>query len=281
MSKVTKVNIPYRETADLMAKRTLDESFPQLKPYLKSGVKVLDVGCGHGSITLNVADVVKPGEVIGIDAMKEWVDQATEEAEKKKLSNITFRHSDAHNLDFPDDTFDVAFSNHVFANIIDPLLALKEQKRVTKTGGWVIVRAGDMGSHLRHPPCPAFEKVYLARAQYAEYLQTKFKPGDDVPGFYNNPCNMRKCVEWFSKAGLSDLKVEGIPNVRHPGTEDFEPDTWRLSLEGPFSEVYKNMFAEGFLDNETLEQAQKEMDAFYSDPYAILFGGSFVASGRV
>jgi len=51
--------------------RTLDENVPELKPYLRPGANVLDVGCDPGTITLGVAEAVKPGEVVGIDLDEE------------------------------------------------------------------------------------------------------------------------------------------------------------------------------------------------------------------
>ena len=55
---------------DLMAiygERSLETMFPELKTYLTAGARVLDVGCGPGNLTLDVAQEVHPGSVIGID----------------------------------------------------------------------------------------------------------------------------------------------------------------------------------------------------------------------
>jgi SAM-dependent methyltransferase len=58
--------------------RTLDTEIPELKPFLKPGMTVLDVGCGFGTITLDVANTVKPGQVVGIDPSAHRVDVARE-----------------------------------------------------------------------------------------------------------------------------------------------------------------------------------------------------------
>ena len=283
MKKVVKFDIPNLQSAtDNLSKRSLENNFPQLCSYLKPNSKVLDVGCGPGTITIGVAQYLKSGEVVGIDPIEDWIDSANELARQKKLKNVVFKLGDSHNLDFPDDSFDVTYSHFVIKHLIDPVMGLKEQKRVTKKGGWVIARLGEYGITLRYPSCPAVEKVMAARARYSEYLQSRYKPGDHIRGFYADSNAGRKCVEWFTKAGLEELIVESNAKVEHPGTKNFDKTSMsrRLSMDGPFSEFYKGMFETGFLELNILQQAQKEMDAWYSEPYAFIFQGEIVAIGR-
>ena len=66
---------------DLLAvykKRNLDNTFPALKPFLKSGMSVLDVGCGPGTITVGVAKEIDPGSAVGVERETKSVEQATE-----------------------------------------------------------------------------------------------------------------------------------------------------------------------------------------------------------
>jgi ubiquinone/menaquinone biosynthesis C-methylase UbiE len=92
--------------------RTLDRDVPELKSFLRLGWTVLDVGCGTGTITLGVAKAIHPSEVVGIDPSEHAIDAARKWAAQVSYpSNITFRVSDGHRLEFPDEFFDMAYSH--------------------------------------------------------------------------------------------------------------------------------------------------------------------------
>jgi ubiquinone/menaquinone biosynthesis C-methylase UbiE len=284
MKKVTKLDFKIKETTELLQKRSLDEDFPELKPYLKPGIKVLDVGCGPGSVTRGVAEYVSPGEVTGVDAVGEWIDTANDLAAKQKLTNLCYRHMDAHDLDFPDDCFDVTYSRQAMQYFIDPVRCLKEQKRVTKEGGWIYAKVADLGIRLIHPPCPAFDKIMDARARYADYLAENYKPGDHISGFYLNPCSGRRCVEWFTKAGLTIEMMEILPpEIVRPGTESHDSRALakQFRLNGLRQEHYRAMIEAGFVKEEDFERARKAMDSWYDEPYGFLFQGALRVAARV
>src|SRR5580658_3161202 len=70
--------------------RTAENSAAYLLPFLQPGLSVLDVGCGPGTITADLALLVAPGEVVGIDASSEVVAQAAASTEGAGLSNLRF-----------------------------------------------------------------------------------------------------------------------------------------------------------------------------------------------
>jgi SAM-dependent methyltransferase len=286
--------------------RTLDRDIPELKEYLKSGAKVLDIGCGPGTITLDVASVVYPGEVIGIDPFeyriqeaRDWVAEVTPDA------NISFEVGDSHKLDFPDDSFDVVYSHTVLHFLLDPVSALKEQKRVVKKGGWVIASGvRDSWASPRHPPCPHWFKVWQALDRYQQSVLREFQlSGVDPVAYINrqrksNPSGMlyydlragRKCFDWFSSAGLDDLQITvKAERMQYPGSEHMEHHfAWDLILlyepESGFEEQValwaERMIAEGLLDEETLERAKEEARAWYQDPSAFNYWTLIFAAGR-
>ena len=83
--------------------RTLEQDIPELKEYLRPGAEVIDIGCGSGTITLDVAEAVRPGQVIGIDPNEERIDLAREWlTQHPYINNVSFQLGDSHSLDFPD-----------------------------------------------------------------------------------------------------------------------------------------------------------------------------------
>jgi ubiquinone/menaquinone biosynthesis C-methylase UbiE len=73
---------------------------------------------------------------VGVDESERLIEEARTLADKLKTSNAAFRVGEADDLPFPDETFDLVYSTWVCGWVCDPVQALKEQKRVTKPGGW-------------------------------------------------------------------------------------------------------------------------------------------------
>ena len=100
-------------------------------PHLRSGMTLLDCGCGPGTITLGLAEAVAPGEVVGIDLEPGMVELANGFAKERSITNARFEVADIGSLPFPNDSFDAAFSCAVLEHVADPLQALREIHRVT------------------------------------------------------------------------------------------------------------------------------------------------------
>jgi ubiquinone/menaquinone biosynthesis C-methylase UbiE len=115
--------------------RTAENSAGYLLPHLRAGLSVLDVGCGPGTITVDLAARVAPGRVTAIEMTADALDLARTEAQTRGQSNIDFVTSDVHALDLPDDTFDIVHAHQVLQHVADPVQALREMRRVCKPGG--------------------------------------------------------------------------------------------------------------------------------------------------
>lgn len=125
--------------------RTVQNSAAYLLPELQEGRSILDVGCGPGTITLDMATRVGSGEVIGIDVGAEVIAKATA-AIPPKLANVSFRRASVYELEFDDDQFDIVHAHQVLQHLADPVAALREMRRVCRPGGVVAVRDADYGS---------------------------------------------------------------------------------------------------------------------------------------
>jgi ubiquinone/menaquinone biosynthesis C-methylase UbiE len=135
--------------------RTVENSAAYAAPYFVEGARVLDVGCGPGTITLDIAGRVARGEVIGIDASADVIAQAQQDA--KGFDNVTFATGDVYALDFPDASFDVVHAHQVLQHLPDPVGALREMRRVCKPDGVIAARDGDYAAFTWYPHDPALE----------------------------------------------------------------------------------------------------------------------------
>jgi ubiquinone/menaquinone biosynthesis C-methylase UbiE len=136
--------------------RTVDNSAAYLVPYIKPSDKILDVGCGPGTITVDLAKLVPTGSVIGIDAVESVLAKARESAMSQSQSNVKFAMGNVFDLDYPDGTFDIVHAHQVLQHVHDPTAAMKEMRRVVKTGGIIAVR--DMTHFLYYPETPEMDK---------------------------------------------------------------------------------------------------------------------------
>ena len=111
---------------------------------LKPGELLLDVGCGTGDATAQLATGVIPGgRTVGIDLSEAMITEARKRAAGSDLP-LEFRIADAHDLPFPDNHFDACSAERVFVHLADPLGVLAEMVRVVKPGGRVVVREADL-----------------------------------------------------------------------------------------------------------------------------------------
>jgi SAM-dependent methyltransferase len=171
--------------------RTVENSAAYLLPHLVPGRTVLDVGCGPGTITADLAARVAPGEVLGVDASAEVVTAA---AQDHAAANLSFRTADVYGLALDDSTFDVVHAHQVLQHLADPVAALREMRRVCRPDGWVAVRDADYEAMTWWPDVPGLGRwldVYrtVARANGGE------------------PDAGRRLFSWAIEAGFGEVEA--------------------------------------------------------------------------
>lgn len=127
-------------TRKWMAQRTAAGELPFLLPHLRSGLSVVDCGCGPGSITADIAAMVAPGRAVGVDIEQSQVAAARELVATRGLSNVTFEVGSVYELPFDVASFDVAVACYVIEHLSEPVRALSELRRVLRPGGIVAVK---------------------------------------------------------------------------------------------------------------------------------------------
>jgi len=128
-------------------------------PHLKQGNSLLDCGCGVGSITLDLADLVAPGQVIGVDMDAGQLEIGRGNAKERGLTNVTFEQGNVYELRFDSGTFDAVLAHTLLYHLSDPLRALKELRRVLKPGGIAAVSDDDFNSITFSPDHPFGKRI--------------------------------------------------------------------------------------------------------------------------
>lgn len=174
--------------------RSAKNSAGYLIPHLRGGLDLLDVGCGPGTITADLARLVAPGRVVGIDTAEEVLVRAGEMAAGRGITNALFEPADVAALPYADGSFDVVHAHQVLQHLFDPVAALKEMRRVLRPGGLLAVRDSDYGAMRWYPETPAFDRW---RDIYCRVARNN--GGDPEAG--------RKLASWVREAGFADLDV--------------------------------------------------------------------------
>ncbi|WP_235496894.1 class I SAM-dependent methyltransferase [Leifsonia sp. Root4] len=137
--------------------RTVLNSAAYLLPHLAAGQRVLDVGSGPGTISIDIARRVAPGTVVGIDASAEVVEQAAGLAHDSGVDTVSFSVGDVYALDFADNSFDVVHAHQVMQHLARPIDAMREIRRVLRPGGVFAARDVIYGSTSWYPALPALD----------------------------------------------------------------------------------------------------------------------------
>jgi SAM-dependent methyltransferase len=132
---------------------------PFFLPHLRTGMSLLDCGCGVGSITLDLAAIVAPGRVVGLDLDEGQLVIARAEAARRGLTNVTFQQGSVYALPFAEGEFDAALAHTLLIHLRDPLAALKAIRRVLKPGGVAAIADDDDGAIVYSPDDPIMHRV--------------------------------------------------------------------------------------------------------------------------
>jgi SAM-dependent methyltransferase len=138
--------------------RTAENSAAYLLGLLQPGQDLLDVGCGPGTITLDLAARVAPGRVLGLDASAEVVEEAERLRAAAGVEAVRFAVGDAYALELADASFDVVHAHQVLQHLTDPVAALREMRRVLRPGGVLAARDSDYAAFAWAPADPLLDR---------------------------------------------------------------------------------------------------------------------------
>ena len=136
---------------DWMTSRTAEGHGAFLLPYLEKGMRLLDCGCGPGTLTFGFAQRIAPGEAIGIDRETSQSEDTAKAARRDDVDNLHFRVGDIYALPFDDDSFDIVFASAVLGSVANPDAVVTEMTRVLKPGGYLALKEFDHGGDIVWP----------------------------------------------------------------------------------------------------------------------------------
>jgi trans-aconitate methyltransferase len=198
------------------------------KLALQGCESVLDIGCGDGKITSQLALSAKNGNILGIDQSEDMIRLASARFPQAKYPNLSFSCMDATDIRLSE-KFDVAFSNATIHWVKNHSQVLREVYNCLKSGGKILFQMGGSGNAT--DVFAAFEKV-LQRARWRGYYED-FK----TPYHFYAP---EEYEVWLLESGFRPVRLELVPkDMQHHGTEAFRgwlrttwfPFTDRLPLE--------------------------------------------------
>jgi ubiquinone/menaquinone biosynthesis C-methylase UbiE len=183
-----------------LVRRTADQRGRFFLQHLRPGMRVLDCGCGPGSVTIGLAQAVGHGEAVGVDIEARQVDAARALSRQRGIANAQFQTASVYKLPFADKSFDAVFSQALLVHLAEPVEALKEMRRVLRPGGFAGIVDADFGFAIVAPPSAAIDRLMslLTRGMafhggnpfYARQLrpmlhQAGFEPTEGGAEFYS------------------------------------------------------------------------------------------------
>jgi trans-aconitate methyltransferase len=214
------------------------------KLKLRGDEKILDVGCGDGKVTAEIARSLPAGSVVGTDASSQMIAFAKKTFPAKKFKSLTFQVMDARKLKLPQ-SFDVVFSNAAWHWVDDHQAILRGAASVLKPGGRLVVSCGGKGNA---------HNVFLAlRPEMRLKRWREFFREMPLPYFFYAPADYEK---WLPKFGFKIQKIKLAPkDATYNGAEGFA--TWLRTTWIPYVQRVPENLREEFIATVTQRYVAK------------------------
>ncbi len=234
-------------------RRTAEEAAAFLIPRLRPGMRLLDVGCGPGSITAGLVKYVEPGEVVGVDVVGSVLAGARES--NAGVPSLRFEEASVYDLPYERDSFDVAYAHQLMQHLADPPAAMREMGRVVRSGGFIAVRDSDYQTMISWPRSEAIEEW---RALYTEVVR---RNGADANAG-------RRLPSWLASAGFDQVEVSTtVVMMRDPAETLNWGDSWAERVTS--SSLAEQALAYGLATTADLERLAAGWRAWARDPEAL------------
>jgi ubiquinone/menaquinone biosynthesis C-methylase UbiE len=240
-----------------------------LAPHLRKGMRLIDCGCGPGSITVDLAGVVAPGEAIGIDLRADALTQGRTLARERGIANVAFHAASVYHLPYPHCSFDAAFACAVLQHLAAPLAALKEMRRVLKPAGMIGIADGSSTITFRYPTNPLLQEYDKLRGREREHNTGR-------------PYDALALRALLHEAGFARTRASGTLATETGAPAGSLEETRRVAqnhvirLRGVLGRL---AVAQGWASREELEQMSEALSAWGEAPDAFYARPGFTAIG--
>ena len=213
---------------------------------VKPGMTCLDLGCGAGEVTLDLARLVGPGgRVVGMDIDDARLEMVREDAEANGLSNVELRVSDIRTSEEMN-KFDLVYSRFLLSHLSDSAGVLAKMRQLVSPGGIVAVEDLDYSGYYCHPELPAFRRCIELLYEMKRVLGGNGDLGKELPGMFVDVGLSRVEVHNFQLAGLSGEIKRYLPMTVAGDMSD-----WIVALDLAAADEMESILAElnEFADN--------------------------------
>ncbi|MCG8693102.1 MAG: class I SAM-dependent methyltransferase [Minwuiales bacterium] len=169
---------------------------------LADGAKVIDVGCGCGDTSFELARRVgETGSVLGVDISEPMLARARERAQATGVDTVAFRQADAQVQTFDESAYDAVFSRFGVMFFEDPVTAFRNLKSALKPGGRI--------GFACWQPAKDNPWVRIPVGVAKQYVEMPAPPGPDDPGefAFGDPDRVRRIL---SEAGFADIVIDKL-----------------------------------------------------------------------
>jgi SAM-dependent methyltransferase len=176
-----------------MARRAAETHAAFFTPLLQKGMKLLDVGCGPGTITRGLAARVAPGEAVGVDRAAAQLEVGRSAPDNS--TNLRYLDASVYELPFADGFFDAVFAHALFEHLAEPVAAATELRRVLRRGGVIGLCSPDWDGFILAPEEPGLEEALMLYRRVQEVNGGNTRAG-------------RKLGEWLAAAEFTDVQMQ-------------------------------------------------------------------------
>lgn len=230
-----------------------------MKAGFCEGQTLLDLGCGPGFATMQLAEIVgSKGRVHAVDVSQRFIAYLQEEIQRNNITTISAFVSDASKIDLESATLDGAYARWVLCFVDDPGKIVKEISRLLRPGGVFAIK--DYFNYTATALAPHSSINRKITQAVADFISCK--GGDATVG--------RKLPKLLNEAGFTIQSLDTVCHLARPGEEKWN---WMQTF---FFQFLPKVIDEGLITQSDYEEFKSEWlvyaqkpEAFYSTPNMI------------